>query len=137
MEKKAIYNNKGSVIIEFAISIPILILLVLAGIEVGWALNIHYAMVDAARYSVRIAAMQNASASTVIQAAQNELIAMGVNSAANPTITLNPSDPSSVAQGSPVSVSISIPYSNVSILPTPLFLGSATLSVDSSMSKEI
>jgi hypothetical protein len=51
------------------------------------------------------------------------------------TVSVTPS-PASATAGSPILVTASVPYSDVSWLPAPWFLGGTTLQASSQMRKE-
>jgi hypothetical protein len=57
-------------------------------------------------------------------------------STANATITINPSEPSTAVYGTPVSVTVQIPYSSVSWLPASQFCGNITLTATTVMRRE-
>lgn len=54
----------------------------------------------------------------------------------NATVTVSPNPPSSAGFGEPVTVTVSIPFNQVSWLPAPLFLNGTTLSSQTVMRRE-
>ena len=42
------------------------------------------------------------------------------------TVTINPNEPTTAGYGQPVTVTVQIPFSSVSWLPKPMFLGTST-----------
>ncbi len=129
----------GAVLVEFAITIPILITLVMGTIEIGWALYIQNTLVDAARYGTRIAVTDATQDTSTIQSKVKSYIQdSGIDIDTNTTtVTVEPSPVSAVLRGTPVTVSIDVPYdTHVSLLPAILFLGTTHLKAHTTMAKE-
>jgi|SRR5579885_2951155 Flp pilus assembly protein TadG len=125
----------GSALIEFALLLPVLITLILGTIEIGWALFVQDTLVDAAREGARVAVTQNVSTTTITASIENLLTNSNLPGDKS-TVTISPSAVSLQTKGTPITVQVSLPYSDVSILPTTLFLGSTTLSAQVTMVKE-
>lgn len=79
-------QDKGAVAVEFALVVPVFVMLVLGLFEFGRAFNIQVSLSEAARESVRYAAVHSADADFTVGAAQ----AAGV--AAAPTVPLQKTD---------------------------------------------
>ena len=125
---------KGSTLVEFAILLPIFIMLVMGTIEMGWALFIQNTLVDAARHGSRIAVTQSVNDSFIRTEIENYI--QNARIPGTPTIDINPAPASSQTRGTLITVTVDIPYNSASILPTPLFLNDRILSAHSTMSKE-
>jgi hypothetical protein len=52
------------------------------------------------------------------------------------TITINPNPPSNAGFGEPVTVTVSVPFDQVSWLPSPMFLGGTDMSATTVMRRE-
>jgi Flp pilus assembly protein TadG len=102
-------------------------------IEYGRMVMVQQLLTNAAREGARVGVLDNSTASEVTTAVQNYLTAANITS---PTNTCNPSSPSSAGYGQPVTVTVSIPFSQVSWLPSPMFLGGTQLSASSAMRRE-
>src|SRR5262245_20734165 len=127
-------RRRGAALVEFAVIAPIFLTLVGGMIELGRAIVVAQILTNASREGARIAGYSTTtSASTVTSAVNTFLTNEGVSGA---TTTISPSSLSSVADGSQVSVTVSIPYSSVSWLPKPFFLGGTTLSATTVMCRE-
>lgn len=50
-------ETRGQSVLEFALVLPILLLLVLGTVEIGWLMNVHLAAANAAREGARAAAV--------------------------------------------------------------------------------
>ncbi|QSO48169.1 TadE/TadG family type IV pilus assembly protein [Alicyclobacillus mengziensis] len=96
-------GERGQSLVEFALVLPILLLLLLGIIDFGRVLSAYYVVDHAARDAVRYASV-GASDSTVIQAIQNDTAAL----TATPSYTISPPADGRVS-GEPVTVTVSVP----------------------------
>ena len=136
MKKRPINTcTKGNALVEFAILLPVFVTLVLGTIEAGWALFIQNTLVDAAREGARVAVTQNISTNSIVSDAEGILTDSNI-SLAQVSVSISPLAVSLQPRGTAITVTVSVPYSAVSILPTPMFLGSTTLSAQVTMVKE-
>ena len=126
---------EGSALVEFAIILPVIVLLVFGAIEAGWALYIQSAISDAARQGARVAVTENVGTGTITTTVDNMIQADKIPDS-QLVVDVNPSGVSLQPRGTPITVTVSIPYSSASILPTPMFLGGITLQAQVTMSKE-
>lgn len=125
-------DRRGAAAVEFAIVAPLFFMLVFGCIEFGRALMVQQILTNASRVGAREAITLNASESEVISTASsyaNSTSVSGVNVSVSP-------NPSSAQAGDMVSVTVSVPFSNVSWIPAPWFMGGATLDATSTMRKE-
>jgi len=106
---------------------PLFFLMVFGLIEFGRAVMVQQVLVNAVREGARVAVLDSPTptASTVVSTVKNYLKNGGV-SITNVTVTINPAEPTTAAYGQPVTVTAKLPFSSVSWLPTPMFLGSST-----------
>jgi Flp pilus assembly protein TadG len=125
--------RRGAAVVEFAIVAPVLILLILGMIEYGRLVMCQQVLTNATREGARAAVLDGATTTSVTTVVSDFLTGSKISGA---TITVNPSPPSNAAFGAPVTVSVSIPFSQVSWLPTPMFLGSKTLTASTVMRRE-
>ncbi|OGT42049.1 MAG: hypothetical protein A3F42_02280 [Gammaproteobacteria bacterium RIFCSPHIGHO2_12_FULL_37_34] len=127
---------KGSAAMEFAMIIPTFMILVMGSIEIGWALYIQNALVDASRLGARMAVTQEAD-STTIQSRVSSYMDNMVNSVEGINVTTVP-EPATVERGTPITVTVTLPYdSRVAILPAPMILSDINLQAQTTMDKEI
>lgn len=127
------FKRRAAVALEFALVAPVVILLACGVIEFGRCLMVTEGLEEAARQGCRAAIMWNATAATVERAVNDYLQAYHVSSH---TVTITPTNPSTAAQWTSVTVRVSVPYSDVSWIPVPQFLGSVTLSGTCTMPQE-
>lgn len=116
-----------------ALVAPVFFLFVLGVIEFTRAMMVQALLTNAAHLGARAGILDNAQQSDVTSAVDNYLSAAGI---AGATTVPDPLTPCSAAYGEPVKVTVSLPYSSVSWLPTPTYLKSVTLTASSVMRRE-
>jgi Flp pilus assembly protein TadG len=130
-------NRRGAAAVEFAFVAPVFILLVFGMIEFGRAIMVQQVMTNAAREGARVAVLDSTTPThdTVVSKVTTYLQNSGISGA---TVTLNPTEPtaSTVKNGDPITVTITIPYTSVSWMPSPWFLKTTTLTARSVMRRE-
>jgi Flp pilus assembly protein TadG len=102
-------------------------------IEYGRLIMVQQLLTNAAREGVRVAILDNRTATDATNAANQYLGGANIQGA---TISVTPDPPTSAASGNPVSVTISVPFKQVSWLPSPMFLGTATMTATATMRRE-
>jgi Flp pilus assembly protein TadG len=126
-------NRRATAAVEFAIVAPVFLLLVFGMIEYGRMVMVQQIITNASREGARTAVLDGATTASV-QSAVNSYLASGSISGA--TVTVSPNPPSSAQYGDPVTVTVSVPFSQVSWLPSPMYLGGTTLSSSTVMRRE-
>jgi Flp pilus assembly protein TadG len=132
-ELKLRKQRKGAAAVEFALVAPVFVLLVFGMIEYGRMVMVQQVITNASREGARRAVLDGVTSADVTNTVTTYLTNGAVSGA---TVTLNPTNPASASSGSPVTVTVSVPYTAVSWLPSPFFLGSATLTSTSTMRRE-
>lgn len=125
-----IKNNRGQALVEFALMLPILLLLVVGVMEFGLIINQYMVVAEAAREGARSAALggSNATVTTVVRAAASQIDGSQL------TITIAPSTVR--VRGSGVTVTVQKPVQAITKLVTPFFpvdftvQGTATMRVE-------
>ena len=125
-------SRRGAAIIEFALLAPVLFMLVLGMIEFGRVLMVAQLLTDAAREGGRLAVVAGSNTDKVTSTVDSFLTNAGVNGAHT---SVSP-DPSAANQGDSITVTVTVPASVVSWLPTPIFTAGQTLSGSVIMRKE-
>jgi Flp pilus assembly protein TadG len=136
-------NRRGAAAVEFAIVAPIFFLLVFGMIEYGRMIMVQQVITNAAREGARTAVLDGATitgSSGVDAVVDNYLTSAKISTSATTIgVTVNnvsTTDLSTTSPGDAIGVTVSIPFKNVSWLPSPLYLGSTTLSATAVMSRE-
>ena len=124
---------------EFAVVAPLFFLLVFGMIEFGRMVMVQQVITNASREGARVAVLDGAETSDVLLAVDTYTTAASVEGAEVRILgpngeTLDP--PSSAGYGAPVTVEVSIPFDQVSWLPSPMFLGGSTMSATTVMRRE-
>lgn len=104
---------RGVETVELAVSLPVLLFVLFAGFELGWALLRSIQIDHAARVGAREAALYGSTAASVQSRVLENLQGSGIDTA---TITIDPADPSVVVPGEAISVEIVVDYSDVELL---------------------
>lgn len=122
-------KRRGVAAVEFAIVSPFLILLVFGIIECGRAIMVQQVLTNASREGARLAVLEATTTSEVTTIVSDYLTN---GSIAGATVTVSPTPLSSAGFGDPVTVTVSVPYDQVSWIP-PWFMGGRTLSASTQM----
>ena len=118
---------------EFAVVAPILFLLVFGMIEYGRLVMVQQVLTNATREGARKGVLDGSTTSEVETTVTNYLTSANISGA---TVTITPNPPNSAGFGEPVTVSVSIPFDQVSWLPAPMFLGGVDMAATSVMRHE-
>ena len=124
--------QRGVAAVEFAIVAPVFFILLMGMMEMGRALMVQQVLTNASREAARTAIVGTASGSSVTTAA----VTYATNAKVNGVTAVVSPDPATAAPGSTVTVTVSVPYSNVTWVPLPKYLKTATLSAQTAMRKE-
>ena len=126
-------KRSGAAAVEFAVVAPLMFAVVLGLVEFGRAIMVEQTLVSAARESCRVAVLAGTTKQDVINRATASLNAAGIS---NFSITMNPDPPSSASEGTPVTVTITVSFNNITWLPVPIYLGGKNLTASSVMRRE-
>ena len=118
---------------EFAIIAPIFFLLVFGMIEFGRMVMVQQILTNASREGARKAVLDGVSNSDVEDTVEDYLTNASI-AGATVTVTTQAPTPPDIAESRIVTVTI--PFSQVSWLPAPIFLSGKTLSASTSMRRE-
>ena len=125
--------RRGAAVVEFAVVSPVLILLLLGMIECGRMIMVQQALTTAVREGARTAIVEGTSATTAIDAVTSFLAATGITGA---RVAVVPSNTGAIPHGEPVTVSVQVPFTEVSWLPNPFFLKNTMLKSAATMRRE-
>jgi len=102
-------------------------------IEYGRMVMVEQIITNASREGARAAVLDGATVANVTTAVNSYLASGSITGA---TVTVTPNPPTSAQYGDPVTVTVSIPFSQVSWLPSPMYLGATTLTQATTMRRE-
>ena len=126
-------KRRGAAAVEFAVVAPVFLLLVFGMIEYGRMVMVQQVITNASREGARVGVLDG-STNQSVQDIVNQYLTSGSISGA--TVTVTPTNPEDADFGDPVTVSVDIPFSQVSWLPSPMYLGGTTLSATTVMRRE-
>jgi len=126
-------GRRGAAAVEFALTAPVLFLLVFGMIEVGRALMVQHLLTNAARDGARAAILDGATVSAVESQVTSYLSGSSVSGS---TVTVSPDPLTSADIGDPVSVNVQVPFDSVNWLPSGFFFGGVNLEATVTMRKE-
>jgi Flp pilus assembly protein TadG len=130
-------NRSGASAVEFAIVAPIFFLLIFGMIEYGRLVMVQQVLTNATREGARRAILQDATVSSVTTVVRNYLTNSSINgNNPNLTISVTPDPQTAGPSDESITVSVSLPFRDVSWLPSPLFLNATTLNSSSVMRRE-
>lgn len=132
--KRTTDSRRGTVLIEMAIALTLLLILTFGLIEYGWLFQKAQHTSNAARQGARIGATADATSADVVAAVDAAMTAGGVSSA-DYTVTLVPNDPGALEPGQFLEVQVALNYDNVS-LGFPLVPVPSTVTQATTMAKE-
>ena len=126
-------NRRGAAAVEFAVVAPLFFLLIFGMIEFGRMVMVQQVITNASREGARVAVLDGATTAEVTSAVDGYMVSAAVDGV---NISVTPNPPSSAGYGEAVTVSVSVPFDQVSWLPSPMFLGGNTLSATTVMRRE-
>jgi Flp pilus assembly protein TadG len=127
------WKRRGASAVEFAVVAPVFLLLVFGMIEYGRMVMVQQVITHASREGARRAILGGATEANVQTVVEGYLANASIQGA---VVTVDPPDLSSVDSGAPVTVTVQINFSQVSWLPSPMYLGAAQLRASSVMRRE-
>jgi Flp pilus assembly protein TadG len=132
-------NRRGAAAVEFAIVAPVFFLMAFGMIEFGRAIMVKQILTSASRVGARVAVLDGSTVTGtngVKGTVASYLTNAGIPGASESDVTINPADPATAVYGAPVTVTVQVPYSRVSWLPSPKFFRSTTLKASTVMRRE-
>ena len=132
-QRKSKRNRCGSVVVEFAVVAIPLFLFVFASIEFGRAIMVSHVMEEAARTGCRASVVGGATTESVEDAIESVIAQAGINEY---TVEIEPEDFSTAEQWTPISITITATYEEMTWLPMPGFLNGQTFTASCLLPKE-
>ncbi|MBC03135.1 MAG: hypothetical protein CMJ34_07510 [Phycisphaerae bacterium] len=112
-------RRRGIESIELLLGLPVLLLVVAAGIEYGWMILRSSQLDHAARVGARAASLADADGISVTARVNQTLAASGIETA---FVDFLPGDPGSIPSGEVITVVVSLDYSDAGLLGLGSFM---------------
>jgi Flp pilus assembly protein TadG len=135
-------NRRGAAAVEFAVVAPLFFLFVFGIIEFGRMVMVQQVLTNASREGARLAVLDGSETGEVEGVIDDYLVGAGIdNSIRDIEIDVTGADGESKTldssgYGDAVSVAVSVPFDQVSWLPTPLFLEGVEMRAATVMRRE-
>lgn len=125
--------RSGTAAVEFAITAPLLFLLLFGLVEFARAMMVQQILTSCSREACRVAIIAGKTKDDATKRITEPLASGGIS---NYTITYAPDPPSTAKESDPVVVTVQVQLGKVSWLPMPGFLGNINLIGSSTFSRE-
>ena len=125
-------GRTGNATVELAVCLPVLVLIVFGSLQASSMYFLRQAMVQSAYEGVKEAARNDGSQTLARERAEQTLAFRDIT---GETITFFPGNSGAVAPGTPITVTVSAPGDQNSVLPFGVF-GGRTVSASATMNKE-
>ena len=126
-------SRRGAAAVEFALVAPIIFIMIFASIEFARAIMAIDGMEESVREGCRLSVLDDTTTQEIEDMVEQRMNLIGISSY---TLTITPDPPSTACQWDPVTVMVSTPFSNVSLLPAPRFIGNITLNASCTLPRE-
>ena len=121
---RLLHERRGVAAVEFALVLPVIVLLLLGSLEMGRAVMVRHVMEETARAGCRVAVFENGTKQDVLDIVETAMTAANLY---DYTVTIDPDPPENLEAFQAVTVTVSIPYANVSWLPGSNYLDGAVV----------
>lgn len=121
--------------VEFALVLPVLLLMGFGAIEFSRALTVQQVLTNAAREGARAGIVPNATKSDATNKVKENVTVGNIDPEAV-AITVTPDVLYDATSGDDINVRVQVPYMDVTWLPVPRFLGDVILSSECTMRHE-
>jgi hypothetical protein len=128
-------NRRAAAAVEFAVVAPVFFLMIFGMIEYGRMVMVQQVITNASREGARLAVLDGAS-KTEIETRVDEYLTSASIDTTLAVVEVLPDPPTNAAFGDPITVTVSIPFAEVSWLPSPMYLGGKTLTATTVMRRE-
>ncbi|MBI2823560.1 MAG: pilus assembly protein [Planctomycetia bacterium] len=128
-------HRRGAAVVEFAIVAPIFFGFTLGMIEVGRGVMVQQILTNASREGARRAVLDGATTSDVTSFVSTYMSNASVSAAGLQT-AISPSLPTASGYNGPVTVTVTVPFNQVTWGPSPIFLNGSTLTASTTMRRE-
>lgn len=123
--RKTRHKRRGAAAVEMAMVAPLFLLIIFSLVEFGRTFMVQQMMVNAAREGARAAVLEGSTEDDVKDVVEDYLEATSVE-ILRENIAVS-TDPETAADGDAITVTIVVPYADISWLPNPRFLADVDL----------
>lgn len=121
------HSRQGAAAVEFAVILPLIVLLILGAIEMGQAIMVQQTLIAASRAGARVYAVRQETTAQDVR----DIVDVAMANANISGYSVDPDPPFSQAKDighlEPVTISVSVPFSQIAWLPGIWFLTDTTL----------
>ena len=128
-------RKRGVSAVEAALLMPLVVIVLFALLEYGWMFLKANQIQAAARHGARVGAVEAASSADITAAVSQAMTDAGLGGSGY-VLTIAPSEAASAPVGTIVSVTVSVPYSNIELMGMPFLPAPPDLAGATSMAKE-
>jgi Flp pilus assembly protein TadG len=118
-------ERRGAALVEFAVVLPLVLLLVLGAIELGHAIYVQHTLQEAARAGCRLYSVKDQRTETDVRRMVDSVMTNA--KLTGYTTKLEPTAATVVLQLDPLTVAVSVPYAEVAIFRKSWFLSNRVL----------
>lgn len=116
--------RRGAVVVEFAVVLPVIVLMFMGSMEMGRAVMVRHVLEEAARAGCRVAVFENGNKKDVLDIVQAAVAAAQID---DYTVTISPDPPENLNAFQAVTVTVSVPYDDISWIPSGSYMNGKTL----------
>lgn len=127
-------KRRGAAVIEFAVVAPIFFLFIIGLIEFGRVMMVQQILVQTSRDGARHAIVNGSTIETTRDLVQQQVASSSVT-VERDAITVGP-DPSTAGAGDQITVTVTVPFEDVTWLPGATWLNDLELSGSTTMRRE-
>ena len=134
MARRMSEKSRGIALVEAALMMPLLLTILIGLLEYGWLFFKFQQINGASRHGTRIGITEPATQAQVQTAVDGMMTSSGL-SGSGYTVAFS-ADPAALAPGQLLTVTVTVPYSNIELIGFPLIPTPASLVGATSMIKE-
>jgi Flp pilus assembly protein TadG len=129
-------DRAGTNAVEMALISPLVVALIMGQLETSRLGMVMQLLTTAAREGCRVAVLQGSAQSDVQDRITAVLSGSGITVGTVTPTCPSPYSWNSAPMGTPITVTLSVPYSQVTWLGTPFYFGGATVTASATLSSE-
>jgi Flp pilus assembly protein TadG len=128
-----IQRRRGAAVVEFAFVAPVFMLFLVGILEFGRVMTVKNVLTNATREGARMATLPGSTTDSVTEATTEYASTAAISGV---IVDITPSNWNTSTSGTPVTVTASVNFSDISLLPAPWFMDGRTVSGSTTMRRE-